>query len=342
MKGLATCALITLAACAIDQIGDETTPSGEMPPVQPTVTTPAAEDVHCTDKPDVGPATGWHHLSSRLVEELGSPYHRGHDLVATTADATQTITAKITYGPSDKDLEDEDIDVFACMSKGWSKLGTARTNDDGIFTLQLAGSERLPAGLRDLYLSVAGDRTGAAFLALVAAPGSPVIVSDVDGTLTASENAYPISLATGDDVPAQPDAPAALSSAASRGVNIVYISARGDRFTQDTRDWLAAKGFPRGIVKLPPSIITLPGEDTITAKTELLTTLDGLDLLAGIGNRKTDVAAYGDVGLPPDRIFIKLPEFTSELTADLMENKATSFDLYEMLRTEHLDPMLAH
>lgn len=339
MRGLTACALITLVACAIDEVEDRTESSGQMPPTQPDVSTPAAVDVHCSDKPDAGPEAEWRHLASELIEEAGSPHHRGHDLVATTEDATQTITGKITYGASDKDLEDEDIDVFACMSTGWMKLGTSRTNGNGIFTLELTGAARVPAGLRDLYLSVAGDRTGAAFLALVAAPGSPVVVSDIDGTLTESENAYPISLALGGEVPAQPDAPAALMTATTRGVNLVYISARGDRFTQDTRDWLAAKGFPRGIVKLPRSIITMPGEDTIEAKIELLGLLEGFDVLAGIGNRTTDVAAYGAVGLPPDRIFIKLPEFTSELAADLDAGKATKFDEYEMLRTNQLAAM---
>jgi phosphatidate phosphatase PAH1 len=168
-----------------------------------------------------------------------------------------------------------------------------------------------------------------------------VIVSDIEGTLTGSENAYPYSLVLGGDVAAQPDAPAALVAATARGVNIVYTSARGDRFTQDTRNWLAAKGFPRGVVKLPRSIITLPGEDTIEAKTELLGHLDGLDLLAGIGNRATDVAAYGNAGLPPERIFIKLPEFEGELAADLEAEKATSFDMYETLRGSHLAAMFA-
>ena len=39
-------------------------------------------------------------------------------------------------------------------------------------------------GLRDLYLSVVGDRTGARFVGLVAPSGTALAVSDVDGTLT--------------------------------------------------------------------------------------------------------------------------------------------------------------
>ncbi len=329
-----------LLACGVQYEARDPDP---LTPPSLDVAPPEDESVWCSAVPDAGEATGWRHFSNALVEELGSPYHRGHDLLATVDDVTQTITGKVTYGPNDKDLQDEDVDVFACMTKrgpdgatGWKKLGTARTNDNGVFSLALGGDARLPRGMRDLYLSVAGDRTGATFGALVAPAGAPVIVSDIDGTLTASENAYPIAFAVGGDVVPQIDAPAALTSAATRGVNIIYISARGDRFTQDTRDWLAAKGFPRGIVKLPPSIITIPGEDTIEAKMQLLDLLAEFEIIAGIGNRATDIAAYGQTGVPPERIFIKLPEFEGEVAADIEAGRATDFSSYEALRTNEL------
>jgi len=131
-------------------------------------------------------------------------------------------------------------------------------------------------------------------------------------------------------------------SAAVRRVSIVYITARGDRFTQDTRDWLAAKGFPRGPLVMPSSIITLPGGDTIEFKSSALTKLSDFTLLAGFGNRATDIAAYGNAGLPPDRIFIKLPEFNEELAADLGANKALGFLEYEAMRTAELAAVLAN
>lgn len=339
MRALQTLALSTLFSCALENETPQTEPT--LPP-DVNVGTPSVDDVRCTGTPDAGPATSWRHLSSEYIVELGDAYHRGHDLIATTADATQTITGKITYGPSDKDLEDEDVDVFACMARGWLRIGTVRTDDNGIFTLSLAGDARLPAGMRDLYVSVAGDRTGAEFLAFVAPPGAPVIASDVDGTLTASENAYPTALAIGGDVATQPDAPATLMSAAVRGVSIVYITARGDRFTQDTRDWFAAKGFPRGPLKMPAPIITIPGDDTVEFKTTALSALHGFELVAGFGNRASDVTAYTNAGLAPDRIFIKLPEFDEELADDLTAGNATGFLAYDALRTNELAVALAN
>jgi phosphatidate phosphatase PAH1 len=339
MRALQMLAITTMAACAVQSEG----PVGnQMLPPDVDVGTKAVADIRCAGIPDAGPTTEWRHTASSLIENYGDPHHRGLDLIATPSDATQSITGRITYGGTDKDLEDEDVSLFACFDSTWRAIGTARTDDEGRFSLSLSGDARLPVGMRDLYVSVDGDRTGAEFLAYVAPVGTPVIASDMDGTLTASENEYPKTLVTGGDVAVQPDAPAALMSAAVRGVTVVYITARGDRFTQDTRDWLVAKGFPRGPLVMPASIITLPGDDTIEFKTSALARLSGFTLLAGFGNRATDVAAYSAAGLPADRIFIKLPEFSEELSADLEANKALGFLEYEAMRTAELATLLAN
>jgi len=339
MRALQMLAFSSLVACAVQSEAPVTNPT--LPP-DVDVGTSTVEDIRCAGVPDAGPTSPWRHLSSHLIEDYGEPHHRGIDLIATPADAAQAITGRITYGGTDKDLEDENVSLFACEGATWRSIGTARTDGEGRFSLTLSGGARLPVGMRDLYVSVDGDRTGAKFLAYVAPAGSSVIASDMDGTLTASENEYPKALAFGGDVAVQDGAPAALMSAAVRGVSIIYITARGDRFTQDTRDWLVAKGFPRGPLVMPTSIITMPGDDTIEFKSSALARLATFSLLAGIGNRATDVAAYTDAGLSADRVFIKLPEFEGELSADLMAGRATSFLEYEVLRTQQMAVLLAN
>jgi phosphatidate phosphatase PAH1 len=339
-----TIATSCVVACAIDPRGTGTETDGDHDGASDgdgsgsgsgdTTLTPPKDPVapaitRCTNAPAAGSAEGWRHYSSRLVVELGSPHHRGIDLIATTEDASQTLGGRVTYGPSDKDLEDEDVDVFACMSGAWQKLARVTTDDEGRFTLALTGAQRLPEGIRDLYLSVAGDRTGVSFVAMVAPKGTPVVVSDVDGTLTSSENAYPLSLVTGDTVVPQADASDRLNLAAQHGAMIVYITTRGDRFTQDSREWLAANGFPYGAMRLPSAIITLPGgEDTIEAKTAMLGDLAGFKLLAGVGNRHTDIEAYTNAGLDAAHIFVKLPEFMDEVETDLATGRATGIEQY--------------
>jgi phosphatidate phosphatase PAH1 len=295
----------TLAACAIDTAaraggddGTETTVDG-------------GED-------------GWRHSTSKLIVQLGEPHHRGIDLIASDDAPTQVIGGRVTYGPSDKDLEDEDVDVFANAKL----LGRVRTDDEGRFSLNLSGLERLPTGMHDLAFEVVGDGTRASFTGFVAQRGTPLIVTDLDGTLTASENAYPQSLALGGNVGAQPSAAAKLSAAAAAGASIVYITARGDRFTQDSRDWLAANGFPRGALRMPSSLITIPGDDTVLAKSRALAELAPFALQAGIGNRHSDVTAYTAAGIPAAHIFIKLPEFTDEVAEDLAADKAVGIADY--------------
>ena len=333
MRGFLLVCLSALFACAVQRAAPGTDPA--LPP-EVGADTAAVPEVRCTAAPDAGPATGWRHTASKLTARLGAPHHRGIDLIATDDDATQILTGKLAYGITDKDLEDEDVELFACLDTRWQRLGTARTDRDGRFALALAGDARLPAGMRELRLSVTGDRTGAAFVALVAARGSALVVSDVDGTLTASENAYLTALVVGGAVAVQPDAAATLRSLAARGYTVVYVSARGDRFTEDTRDWLEANGFPRGPLRLPGAIVTLPGEDTIELKTAALASLAAFEVEAGFGNRASDVSAYLAAGLPPERIFIKLPEFADELAAPLAAGSATGFATYGELLTSSL------
>jgi phosphatidate phosphatase PAH1 len=328
--------LSAVLACGVDT--GVPVPGGD---VMPDGASPAVGDIRCAGAPDAGPTTEWRNLRSHLIEDYGESHHRGVDLIATTDDAEQPLTGRITYGGTDKDLEGENVSLFGCFDSTWKPLGSARTNDDGWFTLTLAGDARLPAGMRDLYVSVDGDRTGAKFLALVAPAGTRVITSDIDGTLTSSENAYPMALALGRVVGAQDNAAATLMSAAMQGVAIVYVSSRGNRFTQDSRDWVAANGFPRGPLVLASPIITLPGEDTVEFKTAALERLDGFELVAGFGNRATDVAAYGNVGLTPDRIFMKLPEFADELADDLATGHALGFNQYATVQTNELAALLA-
>jgi len=293
----------------------------------------AVPDVRCAGNPDAGKPGSFRHFTSRLIADLGDPKHRGFDLVASADSASQTLEGWISYAVVDKALEDEDVDVFACRTGAWRKVGTARTDDEGHFALALSGPGRLPVGMRDLFVSVVGDRTGVGFLGYVAPAGAPVVVSDVDGTLTSSENAFLEAIALGGEPGAQPGAAQAFAAAAAAGKQLVYVTARGNQFTTATRRWLDAKGFPRGPVRLAPSFLTLPGGDTVAFKTGAIAALSaaGFALAAGVGNRASDVAAYAGTRITADRIFVELPEFTGELQPLLDAREAVGFTSYGAL-----------
>jgi phosphatidate phosphatase PAH1 len=156
-------------------------------------------------------------------------------------------------------------------------------------------------------------------------------VSDVDGTLTSSENAFLETIVLGIEPGARARAAHAFASAKAAGKQLVYVTARGSQYTTATRDWLAHQGFPRGPVRLSPSFVTLPGGDTVDYKTRTISALaaSGLVLSAGVGNRASDVTAYAASGLPAERIFIELPEFADEVQPLLDAHKALGFTGYD-------------
>jgi hypothetical protein len=99
-------------------------------------------------------------------------------------------------------------------------------------------------------------------------------------------------------------------------------------FTNDTREWLAKKGMPRGALRLAPGVL-LPGSATVDYKTRTLDELAAeLPIALGVGNRASDIEAYTNAGVAPDRIFIKLPEFADEVAARLQAGEAIGFPAY--------------
>ena len=168
-----------------------------------------------------------------------------------------------------------------------------------------------------LCLSVVGDRSGAGFLALIAPPNTELTISDVDGTLTESENAFPRSLAAHHDkvVAANDGAAQALTDLRDRGYWIVYVTSRGQFFTEATRQWLRDNHFADGPLRLANDLVTLPGRRTVKYKTGDMKIFFDSDFRVGvgIGNRGSDQRAYSAVGVPATAIFIFDKEFPDEV-----------------------------
>lgn len=291
-------------------------------PAQPTVT-----DARCATPPAVT-AKGWRHKRSKLIAKTASSNHRGIDVIASEDDKTHTVAGKLAYGKLDKDVEDEDVEVFACQDNGtWKSLGVARTNDDGRFALTLA-EHKLPLGMRDLYVAALGDGSGAYFVGYVAQRGTGIVVTDVDGTISWSENSIIKTVISRDhDIKHRPNAPEALGKVK---YPIVYVTARGDVWIDVTRKWLERHGFPRGLLRLSHGAFAKPGKSAITYKTATLRALP-VAIAAGIGNRKSDITAYSAIGLAGTQIFIHLPEYIKEVKKDLADGKAVGFDDYAKL-----------
>jgi len=129
----------------------------------------------------------------------------------------------------------------------------------------------------------------------VEAAGKPIVVFDIDGTLT-------------NDVlssTAHVGAAKAVNLYVPKGYNVVYVTARPKSlFEQSTREWLAKNGFPNRPLYMASSLL-IADADVEAYKT---TTLKQLEATSGqvtyaYGDSTTDFKAYANVGTPKSSVF---------------------------------------
>lgn len=276
--------------------------------------------------PPYDPIEDWRHsIASPFATSQGAARHRGRDLLLRETDPQWAI-AKIAYGPIDKDLEDEDVDVWLLRDcTTWEHLGVATTTEDGATPhatverivddggrvyFEIPESARLGPGRHRVHFVVRGDHTTADQYIHVLGAGERVVVSDVDGTLTESENAEFLTLLSGPSPAVNPGAPEALWALARRGFVIFYVTARPDWLTTRTHEWIVERGLPPGLVHTTNNGIGALGSAAVTFKNEELA--DIVDRLGGppdiaIGNRESDAEAYLTNGVAAEhRLFYQL------------------------------------
>jgi phosphatidate phosphatase PAH1 len=276
--------------------------------------------------PALGATRDWEHTTSSLVVASGSPQHRGRDAIYTVGEA-QWIIGKFAYGTSDKDLKDEDVDIWLDRGCGgaWEKLGTTRTTNEGehatiegvedsggrIFFQMPAGKE-LALGRHRVRLVVAGDHSSTDLLVDVVPKNAPVVVSDVDGTLTSSETAEYPALLTGDLPDAQPEAAAVISALVKKGYRPIYLTARPEWLTARTKEFLATHGFPTGIIHTTTGLTGALNSAAAEFKSSELALINakGLTIKWAFGNKESDTDAYHAANVQPvsQRVFLQVDD----------------------------------
>lgn len=277
--------------------------------------------------PGFGPAVSWNDaLTPVLVTSQGAPQHRGRDLFLGPGEP-QWVLAKFAYGPVDKDLKGEAIDIYLLRDCGssWELFGSATTTQEGEHAtvegvddtggriyFQIPAEEALAPGRHRLHLVVRGDLSSTDVFVEVRAAGTPMFVSDVDGTLTTGETEEFTTLLAGQLPNANPDASQALTLLASKGVRPFYLTARPEWLTGRTREFLDTNGFPPGIVHTTLSAIGAQGSSAVTYKSGELATLAarGLHPSWAFGNTATDAEAYNDANMQPmsQRVFFQFDD----------------------------------
>jgi phosphatidate phosphatase PAH1 len=141
-------------------------------------------------------------------------------------------------------------------------------------------------------------------------PGTPIFVADIDGTLTTSDTETWTSLLTGSLPENWPSSPEALSILASKGLRPFYLTARPEWLDGRSREFLAADGYPPGVMHTTLDFLGATGAAAATYKTAELewVTGKGATLEWSFGNSDTDAQAYEAAGIQPveHRIYIGL------------------------------------
>ncbi len=276
--------------------------------------------------PDPGPSVDWNHLTSSVVVASGAPAHRGRDLFLNPGD-TQWIIGKFAYGLIDKDLKDEQVDVWLLRDCGdtWEPLGSTLTTEEnahpteegvddsgGRVYFQVPAGQELGLGRHRVHLVVRGDLTSTDLFIEVVPEGTPVFVTDVDGTLTTQETAEYGALLTGTLPDAHVDAAKALGVLQSKGYHAMYLTARPEWLVARTREFLDQNGFPPGVVHTTLGLTGATGAPAATFKTDELALLAGKGMVPAwaFGNTDTDAEAYDNGGIQPldQRVFYQFDD----------------------------------
>lgn len=246
-----------------------------------------------------------------------SGYSRARDMMYVEGE-DQWILAKFTkWGfPSDKDVIGSTVHVFLDRdcSGPWIELGTTVTTDDGDHPViegvpdsggrvyfQIPEDQKLGLGRHRVHLVDEDEWETADALIDIVPAGAPFFVSDVDGTLTISENEEAYEFLAGDIPAANPFAAQALSILVSKGYRPMYLTARPEWLDRRTREFVKIHNFPQGIIHTTTIYEGANGDAAALYKSGEFAMLAQKGLVPAFvfGNKDSDALAYDNAGVSP-------------------------------------------
>lgn len=296
-----------LAALLLSACDPGTNPDPNPDPDPDPDPTPVPFEGHC-DAPFPGSTLEEfrHPLISGATVLLGAPNHHFRDVFVAPGEPG-VLTARFTYGITDKDLEDERVEVWLQRCPGWESLGVFLTTSDGF--INVAIPQDLPKGDYQLRAVVLGDGTTADGMLPVWPPDVQVILTDIDGTLTTSDFELIDEFLLASDAEMFTDANLVMQTWAAKDYRIVYLTGRPQLINRYSRGWLKDHNFPLGPLKLTNNNTdVIPNEEGVQEfKTEFLVDLRdrlGVNIVNAYGNATTDIGAYAAAGIPKTNTFI--------------------------------------
>ncbi|KAA8915632.1 hypothetical protein TRICI_002213 [Trichomonascus ciferrii] len=205
-------------------------------------------------------------------------------------------------------------------------------------TLRLTSDQlkslNLHAGVNEMRFSVNQGRAVCEARMFYWKSTSPIVISDIDGTITKSDALGHVLTMLGRDWTHE-GVGKLFTDIANNGYNVMYLTARSVGQADSTRYYL--RGIEQNGYKLPDGPVILSPDRTIAAlrrevimrKPEvfkmaclrdiqgLFGNNDGTPFYAGFGNRITDALSYRSVGVPSSKIFTI--NSNSEVHMELLE-----------------------
>ncbi|WP_243649509.1 LNS2 domain-containing protein [Baia soyae] len=284
-------------------------------PLHSTVSATSSEDYYFdfkSSKFTAPPESNFINWYNQNMLRRHTPHHNGYDSIFKITDS-QYIDGKFQYGDFRKDLEGEWISIYAwSFSDGepqWKKIGRAKTDSDGRIHYVIPNTERFGTGLHLIKLYVEGDGTEANMYIRVLDGNKKYVVFDIDGTLTIDDCENVIEYTSEFwnviyNARKYEGAVEATKYYASRGYEILYLTARPYWLAEKTQRWLIRNGFPRGLIHTYEGSGIVSGSKAVSFKRDYLQSVKSRGVNFGYGNATSDIDAYFAVGLPGNRIFI--------------------------------------
>lgn len=189
-------------------------------------------------------------------------------------------------------------------AKAWQTLGRVDTDADGNYGISPADAIVTERD-RPVYSILEADGSCAEHYNYLMPEGTKFVVTDIDGTLTLSDDELFKQIDDGSYVPAQnKSADVLMNTWHDKGYFIVYLTARPHEFRSETRAWLRDLGFPKGPVVTANSLVfDESAREYKRAWINRMLTDFKWDVVAAYGNAASDVDAYEDAGIPKDITF---------------------------------------
>jgi hypothetical protein len=193
---------------------------------------------------------------------------------------------------------------FNDVTTSWEQLGRTTTAADGSYSFDLGTT--FDAGSHKVWAVFEAGRTCYTHSLMVWPEGTQLVLSDIDGTLTLSDDELFAEI--GDptyDQQTKGSAIELIQAWDAKGYGLVYLTARPGDFRPMTEAWKARRGLPHGLTQFAFSLVF---DETARAyKAEFISGLLNdmqWDIVAAYGNATSDIEAYADAGIPLDVTFI--------------------------------------